>query len=66
MKIELSWYGVGKQRKYFATRATAGRPRHTDVITKSKKLFVESSTREGAIEGLKEAVGFQPANLFSN
>ena len=64
MRIELSHKGVAKNRVYFATEAKAGRPRKTAEIVKSKKTFATGSTRDAAISGLLEAVGFEPANCL--
>lgn len=60
MRIELSYKGVGKNRRYFATPMTAGRPRKGAEIVKSRKVFVEAPTRDAAIQGLLDAIGFQP------
>jgi len=64
MRIELSHYGVGKNRTYFATEAKAGRPRKDSRIVKSKKVFATGSTRGEAVSSLLEKVGFEPANCF--
>lgn len=60
MRVEVSYVGVAKNRVYYATPATQGRPRKTDAIVKSKKVFATGSTRSEAIENLKDAVGFVP------
>ena len=62
MRIELSYTGVARNRVYFATEATAGRPRKTAGIVKSKKVFATGSTRTEAITNLLEKVNFTPAN----
>lgn len=64
MRIELSYKGVGKNRRYFATPVTAGRPRKTTEIVKSRKVFAEGASRDEAINGLLEAVGFTPAQAL--
>jgi hypothetical protein len=60
MRVEVSYVGVAKNRVYYATPATQGRPRKNAAITKSRKVFATGSTRSEAIENLKSAVGFVP------
>jgi hypothetical protein len=62
MRVELSYYGVGKNRVYYATPATQGRPRKSAKIVKSRKVFATGTTRSEAIENLKSAVGFVPSD----
>ena len=62
MRIEVSFKGVARNRVYFATEATAGRPRKTAEIVKSKKPFATGATRSEAISNLLEKVGFEPSN----
>jgi len=62
MRIEVTYKGVAKNRVYFATPATAGRPRKTREIIKSKKPFATGSTRSEAIKNLLDEVGFEPTN----
>jgi len=61
MRIEISHNGkVGKHRIYYATSYSSGRPRRSDAIERSKKLFVTGNSRREVIEKYKEAVGFTP------
>lgn len=60
MRVEVSYTGVAKNRVYFATEATAGRPRKTAAIVKSKKVFATGATRSEAITKYLDMVGFQP------
>ncbi len=62
MRIELSYRGVAKNRVYYATPVTQGRPRKTAEIIKSKKPFATGSTREEAVQNLLTEVGFVPFN----
>lgn len=64
MQIELTHKGVAKNRVYFATPLTAGRPRKTAEIIKSKKPFATGSTRDEAISNLLDLIGFAPANVL--
>lgn len=62
MRIEVSYVGVAKNRVYYATPVTAGRPRKGAAITKSKKDFATGATRAEAIQNLLEKIGFVPHN----
>lgn len=62
MRIELTYKGVAKNRVYYATPVTQGRPRKTEEIVKSKKPFATGSTREEAINNLLKEVEFVPHN----
>jgi len=62
MRIELTFRGVAKNRVYFATPVTQGRPRKTAEIIKSRKPFATGSTKQEAIQNLLDKVGFVPAN----
>lgn len=65
MRIELSYEGVARNRVYFATPVTAGRPRKTERIVKTRKVYGEGTTRDEAIQNLLKAVDFKPANCLS-
>jgi len=60
MRIELDYEGVAKNRRYYATPASAGRPRKDSKISKSTKPFAVGATRNEAIQSLLEMVGFVP------
>ena len=62
MRIELSYRGVAKNRVYYATPVTQGRPRKTAEIIKSKKPFATGNTRQEAVQNLLNEVGFVPFN----
>lgn len=62
MRIEISYEGVAKNRVYYATPLTQGRPRKTKAILKSKKPFATGSTRSEAIQNLLNEVGFVPSD----
>ncbi len=62
MRIELTFKGVAKNRVYYATPVTQGRPRKTAEIIKSKKPYATGSTRDEAIQNLLDIVGFVPHN----
>jgi len=62
MRIELTYKGVAKNRVYYATPVTQGRPRKTAEITKSRKPFATGATKQEAISNLLEKVGFVPHN----
>lgn len=62
MRIEVTYRGVAKNRVYYATPVTQGRPRKTAEIIKSKKPFATGSTRDEAIQNLLEKVNFVPFN----
>jgi len=58
MRVEVSYEGVAKNRIYYATPATAGRPRKGMAIKKSKKPFATGKTRSEAIQNLLDLIGF--------
>ena len=62
MRIELTTMGRGSNQRVFATPVTAGRPRKTDEIVKSRKVFFVGRTKAEAVAGLLERVGFKPHN----
>lgn len=62
MKIDLTWEGVAKNRVYYATPYSAGRPRKTLAIKKSKKPFATGKTRTEAIQNLLDLIGFQASD----
>jgi 3-isopropylmalate dehydratase small subunit len=62
MRIEVTFKGVAKNRVYYATPVTQGRPRKTAEIIKSKKPFATGSTRQEAVQSLLTLVGFVPHN----
>ncbi len=62
MRIEVTYKGVAKNRVYYATPVTQGRPRKTVEIVKSKKPFATGSTRDEAVKNLLDVVGFVPFN----
>ena len=62
MKIEVSYYGVGRNRVYFATKAGAGRPRkHDKLDDSSKKEYVTGSSRKEAVDNFLDYINFSPA-----
>lgn len=65
MRIEVTYKGVAKNRVYYATPVTQGRPRKTAEIVKSRKPFATGSTSREAIQNLLDKVGFVPANELS-
>ena len=62
MRIEVTYKGVAKNRVYYATPVTQGRPRKTAEIIKSKKPFATGNTRQEAVQNLLNEVGFVPFN----
>ena len=65
MRIEVTYKGVAKNRVYFATPVTRGRPRKTAEIVKSRKPFATGSTKQEAVQNLLTKIGFVPANEAS-
>jgi len=64
VKLEIAYKGVGRNRTYYVTKATAGRPRHSDAIIKSKKMFATGATRSEAIANFMEMSGFEAAEVI--
>jgi hypothetical protein len=62
MLIEITYKGVAKNRVYYATPVTQGRPRKTAEIVKSRKPFATGATKDEAVKNLLDLVGFTPAN----
>lgn len=62
MRIEVTYKGVAKNRVYFATPVTQGRPRKSAEIVKSRKPFATGSTKNEAVQNLLTEVGFVPFN----
>lgn len=62
MRVEVTYKGVAKNRVYYATPVTQGRPRKTAEIIKSSKPFATGATRTEAIQNLLDLVGFVPHN----
>lgn len=60
MRIEVDYYGVGKNRVYYATPATQGRPRKSAKIVKSRKAFATGATSKEAVANLLDVIGFVP------
>ncbi len=65
MRIEVTYKGVAKNRVYYATPVTRGRPRKTAEIIKSNKPFATGATSREAVQNLLDMVGFVPANELS-
>jgi len=62
MRIELTYKGVAKNRVYFVTPVTQGRPRKSAEIVKSRKPFATGKTKDEAVRNLLDVVGFKPFN----
>lgn len=62
MRIEVTYKGVAKNRVYYATPVTQGRPRKTAEIVKSRKPFATGSTKDEAVKNLLSEIGFIPHN----
>jgi hypothetical protein len=62
MRIEVTYKGVAKNRVYYATPVTQGRPRKTAEIVKSRKPFATGSTKDEAVKNLLSEIGFVPHN----
>jgi hypothetical protein len=62
LRVEVTYKGVARNRIYYATPATAGRPRKTDEILKSRKPFATGETRNEAVQNLLDLIGFVPAD----
>lgn len=62
MRIETSYVGVARNRVYYATPVTAGRPRKSAAITKTKKVFATGATRSEAVQNLLDEIGFVPSD----
>lgn len=60
MRVEVSYKGVANNRVYYATPASAGRPRKTAEIVKSTKPFATGKTSREAVQNLLDEIGFVP------